>query len=96
MSGEVLHSGLCLNPKCAPMLGFQDPIVEVDRGRNVGEQGRSKQGGMSQMGVHLYPEGSGSHLASHANRAQSGEPCFLAQLTSWVMSSGYLSQHTLP
>lgn len=48
------------------MLGFQDLIVEVGRGRNVG---------MRQMEYTSTPEGSGRHPVPHANRALVGEPC---------------------
>lgn len=48
------------------MLGFQDLIVEVGRGRNVG---------VRQMEYTSTPEGSGRHPVPHANRALVGEPC---------------------
>lgn len=62
-------------PNCAPRLGFQAPIVEIGRGRNVGEQGRLEHSGASQMGCSLSQEGSGWYPGPHASSTLGGETC---------------------
>lgn len=71
------------------MLGFWAPIVEIGRGRNVGEQGRLEHSGGSQMGCNLSQEGSGWHPVPHASSTLGGGILAILAQLPWVTSSGY-------